>query len=623
MPALAGAPLLAHGAVAAFIGTGANLSAFSGYLLFAVLGGSGLRWSAMAAAARGTSQSRHSRLWPVVLLILLAVFAIFHAWLHYRAIEATKPESAAEVLRWMIGSRYFLSARMAGVVLLTGGLALAAWHSLRPGSRYGGLLLGSIGLGALAFAAHHIALLAVSRDRVWMVPFILLPVVAQAAMLGAAVWKEPAMRAFLSPRDAPRLEGAMDRNNRITFWLFGALAPLAATAGSTIFISVSIWAVVGLLFRRYRLAAEPAAIAAGIAAATFFLVMATASLVNVPGGGDAASWMMISAYLGPLLLAPRFRLSPAGSLLPALAHGAAVGLLASLPVSLWELFLVRGGALRTTNFSGNAVVVAMILTLAIAAALTGLERLGRTQRIFRFSAIASGVVALALTASIAAIAAAFVILTLAGWRYRHIGWSRVRPMMARSPLRSAVTALVVLGAVSAVVTIPAVRLVQYGEATRSEEKDGASFAVRTTMWRAAASAFAARPLAGYGPARRSSAMAPYLAPGDSDLIEYSHVHNGLLTAGLAAGLPGMAAALLLLIAPVAIARRYARNAEAADVRFLAVSLSVLYGLCGLTGIQFFHDAVDALYLTALVLAGAAATGRECEFVRRQGAGNDA
>jgi O-antigen ligase len=85
-------------------------------------------------------------------------------------------------------------------------------------------------------------------------------------------------------------------------------------------------------------------------------------------------------------------------------------------------------------------------------------------------------------------------------------------------------------------------------------------------------------------------------------LPFSHVHNGFLTAGIDAGVFGIAALSLMLLTPVIGAWRK----EPGPGRDLAIALALLlvssYVITGSFGIMFNQKALDPIfaYLVALI-----------------------
>ncbi len=592
-----------------------DLAAFAGYLIFAAINGVSL-WFLGSILRRPQLEAR--RVFALsITLALIALAALAHGLLNYGLAYSRSAPAAPQILENILNARFWSSARQASAVLLATAILApilhrrANWKDVVPAGIAIGLAIGS------ALAAHHVITLQFVRRSGLLVFASVLPIVAHAILLLALAWRQATLRENVLPAGRAPVRDGLDRNNRITFWLFALLAPIAASAASIIHSSVTIWALASLAARRFPIRLSRPQLAAGGIAFAFFFVMAAGTLFNLPDGGNLGSWLMIAAFLGPLLLASRLNLSPQRTLLPLMASAATLALPGAFVLALWELLFFRAGIQRVVLISGNSSVAATMIAAAIALALSGIDRLQRRQRQLRLFSILSGVGTILLTGSLAVIAAAVAIFAIAAHRYWGHRGSIAAFFAASMATRRRAAAAIAVAIAIVVMSVPmADRISRYASAPPQNGVEEADFGKRLAMWRASLDAISERPLVGYGAARRSSAIEPFLAEKDKKLAKFTHVHNGLLTAGVAAGLPGMLSCLLLLVSPLLITWRYARGPDRADLVMLGGALTALYAIGGSTGIMFFHDAMDALFLTLLAILAAA-----CAPLGENSAGN--
>ncbi|MGO7079214.1 O-antigen ligase family protein, partial [Rhizobium johnstonii] len=137
-----------------------------------------------------------------------------------------------------------------------------------------------------------------------------------------------------------------------------------------------------------------------------------------------------------------------------------------------------------------------------------------------------------------------------------------------------------------------------------ERTDGeiTSLSARFALYKGALSAISKDPLTGYGPQNRMASVLAELPDNIRPQLSFTHVHNGFLTAGIDAGVFGIAALSLMLLTPVIGAWRK----EAGPGRDLAIALALLlfssYVITGSFGIMFNQKALDPIfaYMVALI-----------------------
>ena len=123
--------------------------------------------------------------------------------------------------------------------------------------------------------------------------------------------------------------------------------------------------------------------------------------------------------------------------------------------------------------------------------------------------------------------------------------------------------------------------------------------LRLVMYGAALEAFSDSWLLGYGPYARFSAIETYIPPEIS--IRYTHVHNVFLNHAVTAGVPGVCAALAVLIAPLALAWKYAKVRRGSAL-FLTSILTLSMIGCGMSNVLLFHDLTAYFFATLSVIA---------------------
>jgi O-antigen ligase len=138
---------------------------------------------------------------------------------------------------------------------------------------------------------------------------------------------------------------------------------------------------------------------------------------------------------------------------------------------------------------------------------------------------------------------------------------------------------------------------------------------RLEMWRTAARAFAAHPLAGIGIDQFDTYVRGEVAAGRSNAAigKFNHPHNEYLEAAATGGIPGLLALLLVFALPLRYFARYLRDADdaVATPATAAVALVGLYILCAMTDSVFYRVMSQSFYFF-LVLGLAVLVGRHAQ-----------
>ncbi len=139
--------------------------------------------------------------------------------------------------------------------------------------------------------------------------------------------------------------------------------------------------------------------------------------------------------------------------------------------------------------------------------------------------------------------------------------------------------------------------IQMIEAQRSDS----SMATRLALWSGALEAISDRPVLGYGPHEKMSAVRSRLDRRMSGMT-FTHVHNVYLDTMVAAGAVGLVALLAVLLTPLLMV--WGSFDERKDRRFVVMSVVGTFALFGLTGPLFTHDLITVLFVLPLVLVAA-------------------
>ncbi len=479
---------------------------------------------------------------------------------------------------------------------------------------------------SVAFVVYVLALLAASHSS-WIARqtvntgvliAIFLPLFIAELILLYGLYREPAVRKLVLPQDLPDTLDAVDRNNRLFLWLFGATAPFMASSASVMLASSMVLAAIYMIFGRLRLRISRSIFPLAAASALFFATMALPTLFNTTDMKTAIEQIIrLLPFLAVFFVVPRLARSPSSTLLPYFCNGAAVGLLIFSSWAIYEYFFITAPGpfgYRISAISGNPVPAAYAAVAFSLVSAVGLDRIPKNVKRLRITATVLGFSTATFTGSLSVLVSIPVLLLLVLLRYQ----SSIRSWLSREKIRRRrVAVLVVIACIGAGVSLASSpftkRLTHYISAFSEQSKSGESKSlnIRISLWSAGIDAVSERPFTGYGVQNRYNAILPYLPEvSNGGKYVFTHPHNGFLAAALAGGLPGMAAVIFLLISPLAVVLAANRNPYRKDLLLLSAGIATIYICGGMVGIMFFHDSNDAIFLwIAAVIAAHFGTAR--------------
>jgi O-antigen ligase len=343
----------------------------------------------------------------------------------------------------------------------------------------------------------------------------------------------------------------------------------------------------------------------GLMALAGFGLIAVALLVTADAAGDAlyaVNFLMLALY--PLLRAAMARLaSPRGSSRVALL--AFCGTCLALLVALWQVF--GEGAGRARGFGSDPIWAAQAALILGFLPLMGLQRGAASWRAVYLLGPVLALVTVLLTGSrgplIAALPLLAVAVLLAPGHRRTIA-----AMVIIAGIAGA--AIIVLGAPGEMARVQSMVTAALQSMSGGDISE-ASIGVRAAIYRSSWAAFLDAPLFGHGWEERLPASYAQV-PGGEAAIEAMdpvmhgnhHLHADVLDLGVGAGLFGLVAYGLALLAPLASALSAPADGQR-TARVLGASLlATSYLGCGLTYIMFGYEFPTTLYVClAAILAG--------------------
>ncbi|MBY5753375.1 O-antigen ligase family protein [Rhizobium leguminosarum bv. viciae] len=408
--------------------------------------------------------------------------------------------------------------------------------------------------------------------------------------------------AVLSPED--EAGSALDRNNRIAVFLFAILPGLSPNFNSFILLASMMWGVYCLATGRlvWNLSKSDRLVAIGMS--IYPLVMIASIFINPPYS-EVPDWIFrLLPFFSVWLILPRMRQSPDGRLVPLFILGAGIGMIVTFLFSLLQIMFLMDRAEAGTS---NAALLGVIGILFGGIALLNIQSPRSVEQRIAILGYAAGLGCVLLSGTRSAWLVIPIHIVIFLWYFRkHSFHLSLRSLAITSSLLLA--GLITLGSGQILHRIQALQ----ENLTSLERTDGeiTSLSARFALYKGALSAISKDPLTGYGPQNRMSSVLAELPDNIRPQLPYSHVHNGFLTAGIDAGVFGIAALSLMLLTPVIGAWRK----EPGPGRDLAIALALLlvssYVITGSFGIMFNQKALDPIfaYMVALICADRGSTG---------------
>jgi O-antigen ligase len=389
---------------------------------------------------------------------------------------------------------------------------------------------------------------------------------------------------------------ALDRNNRIAVFLFAILPGLSPNFNSFILLASMVWGAYCLATGSLALNLSRSDRLVAIGMSIYPLVMIASIFINPPYSEELDWIFRLLPFFSVWLILPRMRQSPDGRLLPLFILGAGIGMIVTFVFSLLQIMFLMSRAEAGTS---NAALLGIIGVLFGGIALLNVQSPRSVEQRIAILGYAAGLGCVLLSGTRSAWLVIPVHIVIFFWYFRkHSFHLSLRSLAITGSLLLA--GLITLGSGQILDRIEALQ----GDLTTLERSDGeiTSLSARFALYKGALSAIRKDPLTGYGPQNRMTSVLAELPDSIRPQLPFSHVHNGFLTAGIDAGVFGIAALSLMLLTPVIGAWRK----EPGPGRDLAIALALLlvssYVITGSFGIMFNQKALDPIfaYLVALI-----------------------
>lgn len=382
------------------------------------------------------------------------------------------------------------------------------------------------------------------------------------------------------------------RNNAISVLLMGALPAVGGSAIAFLLNAFFIWAVPSLLLRRfaYEMTESDRRLAWGFTAFAAVMLL-TAVIAENPIDG-LLKCLSFLPFLSLWLVIPRLRASGTVEYLALYSLGAALG---SVAAALFALAEISAGQ-RPEGGAGNAAVFGIMALASAAVAALNINSPNAKLRWLAAAGASSGLIAagLSLTRGVWISALPILVLILC---YAPRQWLRkvVHPVSV-----TALSVLIILTVWQRDRFAPRFEeaAVAWQQLIEGEALGGKSLGLRLALWHTGGEAFMNAPFLGYGIQNRSEVL--------NEGIEaaFTHAHNGFLSFAVDGGVLGLAAVIIVLVMPVLIAARADRDPRYRHRLFMALLISLIYAVCGMTQIMFKHDVMDSFYIFSAILVAA-------------------
>ncbi|MBX5171043.1 O-antigen ligase family protein [Rhizobium sp. NZLR1b] len=397
---------------------------------------------------------------------------------------------------------------------------------------------------------------------------------------------------------------ARDRNNRIAVFFFAILPGLSPNFNLFILLASMVWGLCCLATGSLALNLSKSDRLVAIGMSIYPLVMIASIFINPPYSEELDWIFRLLPFFSVWLLLPRMRQSPDGRLVPLFILSAGIGMIVTFLFSLLQIMFLMERAEAGTS---NAALLGIIGILFGGIALLNVQSPKSVEQRIAILGYAAGLGCVLLSGTRSAWLVIPVHIVIFLWYFRkHSFHLSLRSLAITGSVLFA--GLIALGSGQILHRIEALQ----ENMASLDRSDGevTSLSARFALYKGAVSAISKDPLTGYGPQNRMASVLAELPDSLRPQLTYSHVHNGFLTAGIDAGIFGIAALSLMLATPVIGAWRK----EAGPGRDLAIALALLlvssYVITGSFGIMFNQKALDPIfaYLVALICVDRGSTG---------------
>jgi O-antigen ligase len=382
---------------------------------------------------------------------------------------------------------------------------------------------------------------------------------------------------------------SVNANNHVFIFAVAALAGLGGSVTTILLIASIVWAIVSLFLKRFPPAFSKQDLFLIIPAVVYVLVHLLAMVINSDSGLTPALRKLVPLlpFLLFWLMLPRLRISSGRTLFESFVFGAAICGILALPISMWQGLVVR---IRAEGGAGNALPFALICALFSVFALLNLLSEVKWRRIVGFIGFVAGFVCLLLSQSRGMLPATLLAIALFVMFFP----ATIKPWLnIKGALILAVVAVIVVW--FGISSVDRIRDTIAYMSSESATATDTSYSMRMDIWKYGLELIQQNPVLGHGIQNRRALIA-------QTGLQFSHFHNGFLTALVDSGILGFLSLIALLCAPLLAAINATRDAFYRQRLFVAIVLVATYVVGGMTNFIFGHDIYDSIFLwSALVI----------------------
>lgn len=388
---------------------------------------------------------------------------------------------------------------------------------------------------------------------------------------------------------------ALDRNNSISVLLF-AILPGLSPNGNSIIVTVSmVWAVFCLATGRFPFNLSRSDRLVAIGMSIYPLVMIAGIFIN-PQPFEGLGWIIrLLPFFSVWLILPRMRQSLDGRLVPLFILGAGIGMIATFLLSLWQ---VQFGFDRAEGGATNPALLGIISVLFGGIALLNVQSPNKVEQRIAILGYAAGLGCTLLSGTRSAWLVIPVHAVIFLWYFsKHRFHFSLRSLAMTGSLL-----LLGLLALSSAQILDRIHTFQDNLTSLDRsDADITSLSARLALYKGALSAITKDPFTGYGPQNRMTTVMAEVPASIRQQMSFTHAHNGFLTAGIDAGVFGIAALALMLLTPLIGAWRKSPGPGRDIALALALLLVSSYVITGSFGIMFGQKALDPIFAFIVAL----------------------
>lgn len=382
---------------------------------------------------------------------------------------------------------------------------------------------------------------------------------------------------------------SMNANNHVFIFAVAALAGVGGSVTTILLIASILWALISLVLKRFPPAFSKQDLFLIVPAIIYVLVQLVAMSINAETGLTPVLRKL--ATLLPFLLfwvvLSRLRVTSGRSLFQSFVLGAAFCGILALPVAIWQGIIMHQ---RAEGGAGNALPFALICAIFAVVSLLNLLSEVKWRRIVGFIGFVAGFVCLLLSQSRGMLPVPVLAVVLFAFFFP----ATIKPWMnIKGALVVAVVAVIVVW-----FGINSAERIRETISFLTSERAGAtdhSYSVRMDLWKHGLELIQQNPILGHGIQNRRALI-------EQIGMEFSHFHNGFITALVDAGIVGFLSLVALLCAPLVAALNATRDDFYRQRLFVTLVLTATYTVGGLTNFIFGHDIYDSIFLwSALVI----------------------